>query len=652
VKTLVFWGGGTRARARAYADAGARLLLWNEAGRAALVAAGVPFAGVREHLGLEAAQACDEAAIEWTKAWGKRPLLDGASFRELQQWDGFSLWWFAELYLHHSTRAPRWVRLVETLHRLLDAEAPDEVEAVGLPPEEALLLQRAATARGLLYHGPSPRTGETAALLRIRWQSRWNALKTAAGAVKAWLVRPPAEPASGSRARVLFVSHAAFWRERRAPGGGYQPYEHYFDRLIPEVEADPGLEARVIAVGPRAAFRRRGLRARLADWLGLPVAAGPWVPIGAYTSAEVARAVRRVETECRVAWRRLQHSPAMAEAFSHRGVRFEDLCRADLAGTLLLQLPWAVRSYEEMRRALLHVRPAVVCLYAESSGWGRAVVAACRAEGIPSVGIQHGILYPSYYSYRHEADEGDCPIPDRTAVFGDAARRFLVEAGHYPEDALEVTGSPKFDALLETARSWDREALRRELGAGADEKLIVVASRYRPIRDTHQSIGSAFAGLVAAVEQTPGIRMLVKPHPAEPADEYRADLARAGARRVALTDPGRELLELLHAADALVTVESLSAVEALVLDRPVLILNSPTNLGEMVERGVALSVDEGGNPAPALRALLFDQPTRRRLAEARSRYLEDVARGVDGSATRRIVSLLRRTAAERRLSIR
>jgi UDP-N-acetylglucosamine 2-epimerase len=182
-------------------------------------------------------------------------------------------------------------------------------------------------------------------------------------------------------------------------------------------------------------------------------------------------------------------------------------------------------------------------------------------------------------------------------------------------------------------------------------RLLVVASRYRPIRDTHQSIGSAFAALVAAVEAIPGVRMLVKPHPAEPVDEYRATLQRAGACRSALAEPSRELLGLLYAADGLVTVESLSAVEALVLDRPVLILNSPTNLREMVERGVALFVGEGEDPSAAVQALLFDEPTRRRLAEARARYLEDVARGVDGRATRRIVSLLRRTAAERRVSV-
>jgi CDP-glycerol glycerophosphotransferase (TagB/SpsB family) len=135
---------------------------------------------------------------------------------------------------------------------------------------------------------------------------------------------------------------------------------------------------------------------------------------------------------------------------------------------------------------------------------------------------------------------------------------------------------------------------------------------------------------------------LVKPHPAEPAGAYEDDLR--GADRVRVADPGLDLLDLLHAADALVTVESLSAVEALVLGRPVLILQMPTNLRAMVDAGAALGVAAGEDPAPALRRLLFDAAARQGLENARRRYLGEVAAGVDGGATGRIVALIAATA--------
>jgi glycosyltransferase involved in cell wall biosynthesis len=93
----------------------------------------------------------------------------------------------------------------------------------------------------------------------------------------------------------------------------------------------------------------------------------------------------------------------------------------------------------------------------------------------------------------------------------------------------------------------------------------------------------------------------------------------------------------------LVTVESLSAVEALVLGRPVVVLNMPSNLRDLVEAGVALGVPAGDDPAAALRAAL-EPATREALAAARARYLSDFALGVDGQATARILGLIRRTA--------
>jgi CDP-glycerol glycerophosphotransferase (TagB/SpsB family) len=175
--------------------------------------------------------------------------------------------------------------------------------------------------------------------------------------------------------------------------------------------------------------------------------------------------------------------------------------------------------------------------------------------------------------------------------------------------------------------------------------VVLVASRFRGIRQTHQSIGSAFPALVKAVEGLPGVTCVVKPHPAEPADAYAAAIQKAGARRVRVLSPSADFVELILAADALVTVESLSAVEALVLDRPVLVLNMPTNIRDLVEQGVALGVGVGEDPAPALRDLLLDPEIRGRLEAARRLYLSDVAHGVDGRATERILALVHEVAA-------
>jgi hypothetical protein len=640
MKTLVVWGDGGIETARARHEDGAVLLLWEGERSAAFDAATLPYRSAA-HLTAGAQDAIDEAAMAWTKEWGRRPLLDGKSFRELFSWKGVSLWWFAELYLHHSTDAPRHVRVIEAVHRILDAEAPDEVETIGLSPEDTLLVERTCTARGVLFHGPrrisgSPGARKVASVLR---RSRWNATKAMLTAAKARFAGPPPAPPASGQPTVLFLSHAAFWRARDEEG---EEYEHYFDRVIPAA-AEQGLRPFVVAVGPRAAFRRRGPREQLAEWLRLSSGDDPYVHVNRYSEARVHREVRRATAMIRDGWQRLGKSPALVDAFSHRGVAFADLAEPDLAATMLLQLPWAVRCYEEMAAVLASVKPAVVCLYAESSGWGRAAVAACRAAGVRTVAIQHGIVYPKYYSHRHAPDEADTPVPDATALFGASARRLLIHLGHPRPESLVLTGSPRFDELLERARSCDRDALRRALGADEDQPLVAVASRFRAIRDTHSAIGSAFPSLVAAIRAL-GVRAVVKPHPAESHGEYLAAIGLSDPA-IRVLQPSADLLDVLIAADALVTVESLSAVEALVVGRPVVILNMPTHLGALVDAGVALGVDAGADPADTLRRALTDAETRNALQHARALYLHELALGVDGQATRRIVNLLRQTAS-------
>ena len=639
MKTLVLVAGDSVPRELGRAA----IVAWDEAAERGLRGRAATARTVAQILGPEAAEEVDTAAVRWTKDWGRRPLLDGCSFRDLYDWKGLSLWWFAELFLHHSTEATRFVRVIETVHRLLDAETPDEVEAHGLADDEARLVERTCLARGVLFHaGPVRRTPRRTATA-VRRRARWNGAKAWATAAKSALSGPAPAPGTGAPV-ALFLSHAAFWRERSSgTGGAPRAYEHYFDRLIPALGESATLRPFVVAVGPRAAFRRRGLGERLADWLRLHGDGEGYVHVNRYFTRRVARETRRGTALAERIWKELSGQPAVRETFSHRGVAFADLSEADLAATMLLQLPWAIRSYEEMAAVLEAVRPAVVCLYAESSGWGRAALAACRAARVPAVAVQHGIVYANYYSYVHDLDEAACPRPERTAVFGEEARRLLLEMGHYPAHELVLTGSPKLDQLQESARGWDRAATRAELGVPASEPLVVVASRFRGIRRTHQSIGSALPGLVRALEAL-GARTVIKPHPAEGAEDYARVLAETGVTRAQIVPPGADLLRLLHAADALVTVESLAAVEALVLERPVVVLNAPTNLRAMVEAGVALGVPVGADPTDALRRALVDESTREQLRVARARYRPQIAFGADGGATARILDLVRSTA--------
>jgi CDP-glycerol glycerophosphotransferase (TagB/SpsB family) len=149
------------------------------------------------------------------------------------------------------------------------------------------------------------------------------------------------------------------------------------------------------------------------------------------------------------------------------------------------------------------------------------------------------------------------------------------------------------------------------------------------------------------VEHLDDLWLLVKPHQAESTTSYVEVLSRLSPSRSRLADPSMNLLELLFASDGLITVDSFASSEALVLGRPVVVVNLPSNLASLVDRGVALGVGRGASIEAALRRLLFEDRLAIQLEENRKVYLREFAFGADGRSTERIVGAILEMAEAR-----
>jgi hypothetical protein len=312
---------------------GAIVLAVDERAEAALEKAGVPH---RRASAGRVIDSTDPAVRIWTRVWGRLPLVDGQSFRELAEWKGDSLWWMGEAFFRTATEAPLCVEVVEWFLGLLETEDPAEVEAIGLPANDSLLLSRACTVKGVLYHGPAsarPRTHPSA----WEWQGRREA----------WAAR-----LRGLRGG----------RPRGVPG-------------VIALVVEPGAES-----GASALAAVLGSEAHVVPLPDLLAAASRPARVSA---GEGRRRLREL-------WHRLRGSPGVHQSFTHRGVGFFDLARADLAGLLLARLPAAVRLYEAAAEWLHRTRPPALVLVVPSRDDRRTLLAAARAAGVPSIVLRPG----------------------------------------------------------------------------------------------------------------------------------------------------------------------------------------------------------------------------------------------------------------------
>ena len=576
------------------------------------------------------AERAETDANRWIKQL-RHADVDGVPFRERFVVRGDSLWWFAELYLHKRRVVTRIFRAVYALEALAAERRFVAWDARGANPIEGRIAVDVAARHGIPCDGPGPRARGN----RPFAQSLKALFHTSTALADR--LRPASPATTHAAGGVVAFVHSAFAR-------GDAVDESYVGPVLGEIERRLGADAlQLVGLGPRTNFRIRGWRDRVREFSDPGARGQRLTPVDGFAGWRDLRASN-------VQWRRRAEvrrafaaSDAIRDLAHVAGYDVWPALAAEFDGIAALQFPWSVRAMDEAGAALDRLAPEVAVTYAEAGGWGRALVLEARRRNIPVVALQHGFIYRHWLNYQHEADEmapaprnpsdRGFPLPDRTLLFDDLAREHLERNGRFPPSHLAVTGSPRLDALVATARSISsaaRTALRQACGAAPDSRIVVVAAK-------HTQIAAAFPALVAAVRELPDVVLVVRPHPAEGPGPYEQDAAGVANVRIA---PPADLGALLAIASVLVTANSTAALEAMPLDVPALVVALPNNLSPFVEAGVMAGATTAASIGPALRGLLYDRKMRGALAAARQDFTARYRIKADGGAAARAADLI------------
>jgi hypothetical protein len=544
--------------------------------------------------------------------------FEGVPMRARFRYRGDSLWWFTEIYLHKMRRIDTAIATVIALDAACRQNEPARLSIATTD------VTVAAAARAF---GESTRRPVDVALTKAaRGRPTWTSFLIGATA-HASRMRLGRQAAVPPRTDIAAFVHTAFWRPRSADDAAGS--EHYIGPVLQALAAGThGSRITCVGVGPRKTFRAR-------RW---------WDPLTAGEPAVLPieqLAPRRALADALTFWRRrddlaraIVAGDDIRAAAEFRGCDLWPILRSELDETARVQWPWSARAMDEAGAALDALSPRVVLTYAEAGGGGRALMLEARRRQIPTVGLQHGFIYRHWLNYRHEPDEMAAsgedrgfPRPDLTLLFDGYAAEFLQAAGAFPAGSLEVTGSPRLDELASrvAAATPEREQTRAEFSVSPEGRLVVVAAKFSEVRE---HIGALFDAALAL----PGVVVLVKPHPADQADDYvRAASGRPGVT-IAATDA--DLGRLLAAADAVATMNSTVAIDAMVLGVPAVVVGLPNNLTPFVDAGVMFGSQQTTLEA-ALRAVLYDRQVRDAWGSRAAAFTARYRMGTDGRAAAR-----------------
>jgi len=283
-------------------------------------------------------------------------------------------------------------------------------------------------------------------------------------------------------------------------------------------------------------------------------------------------------------------------------------------------------------------KPNILLVLSEGIMPTKVAVAVAKQSGIPTLLLlQLGMLGKNY----------ECPtfLADKISVPGDFIKDLVINCG-VDEERIVVTGRPTYDALIRAEERFDKAGICSKLGLDPSKKILVYCTENLPLTETQRM---AYA-ICNAVKDFLDVQFVIKVHPSELSlSVYDTVLKQVGIR--ALVTKEANIYEVLYVCDLMMTGYSTTALDAMILDKPVITLNL-TGLKDPIpfaESGAAIGVYSEKDLKQAIKNALCDDSTKERLRRDRGKFVYEQTYLSDGKATERIVNLTEEMAANPRM---
>lgn len=331
------------------------------------------------------------------------------------------------------------------------------------------------------------------------------------------------------------------------------------------------------------------------------------------------------------------------------------LCNNPLKKVILLELslyfnilyPHLVKYIYIARKMFFYEKPDLIILINETFWWERSLLIAAKMENIPTLAIQHGELFTNDKRHLYTKEEvgsesvfnaSFCPLPDKTLVYGEYYRNMFVNLGSYPPQSVVTTGTYKFDQIMTILQSKSviSSKIKKRLEMPDGYKVILWTTQCHGMSDS-ENINN-LSCVLRTINQLKDSILIIKQHPAEP-PFYRNLIKKYMAiynSRVILAPQDIDIISLILTSDIMITKNSTTAIEALLLEKPVVVLNlsGEPDIVNYVKEGVASGVYHEQDLLDAIKDGLVKE---KKIQNRKLDYCNDYLDGLHGNAAQKMI---------------
>ncbi len=599
--------------------------------------------------GLSDAEA-DEEALKWFRAFPNAKLKNGKNIKELLEHKGLSIWWLVDETIYWSTFVFRNSSLREALKQaiifdhILKAENPSMVWCTRGSKTVYQVTNAIARSRSITMLASPPYFD-----IKGYLSQRLSTIIFTYGQLTMTFVRKvwwtllggnsyPAPVQNGKR--ILIFSGDNWWNIYNLKTGAIQKGQKTFDSVI-DILNENGHT--VVLVDTHVAATNIDIRVMRQKKLQNRMA---YRPFASYLNFRVILGAFRAARRVRKDYQSLCDSTAFTETMNWHDVPLWNLAQKNFSFAFSLSnLTRIITTCEMAKRMVEMEEPDGILMSGEFSS-ERPMVATARPKGIPTLFFQHGIYSPYHPHYNHsdgdispngECSASYCPIPDKLAAYSDHDKINFISRGKFSENDVLVIGQPRYDIVARAPQIFNRQETFKKLNLDPNKKLIVWTTITHGLsrRENERNIAAVYNAMKSLAE----VQLIIKLHPSE---NQKAPLYKKNksCNPVIL---GREAntFELLYTSDiVLADPHCTTALEAIILGKPMISINLRGTSDPYAEEGAALDVYNAAQLIPAIKDMLYNKEIRQRLAEGRKKFAYDHAYLIDGQASKRVADLI------------
>jgi len=435
--------------------------------------------------------------------------------------------------------------------------------------------------------------------------------------------------------KILFTSENLEWRViRDYESNSLKKTDAFFDSII----SQSAHKYNYLGVYP-IGLKTRGLRIfvdKLRNWKI------SYKPFELYWSLDALRRESGASRYFRRLWKELNKDDNFKKLCTYDGRNLYAEIGAELRFYFLVVFPRFIENIEVAKRMIRREKPYLILIEEEYGEFERTLAVAARLEGTPTLGIQHGIIVPTHYGYIFEKeDKGKMILPDFTVVYGQYHYDLLTKHGIYDPERVIVTGQPRYDILHRVDGIYSKQKFLERNKINPAHRILLWTTQSHALSDGENALN--FETVFETMQNIENVTLIVKQHPGE--EERHTEMIKDYLRKykvdAILTKKDSDTYEQIYVCDLLMTKSSTTAMEAVALNKPVIILNlsGEADLVDYVEQGVALGVYKEEDLKIAIEKLMASDLE---LAGNREQYIRKYLYKIDGKAAERVVNVIER----------